>query len=74
MLCAYFSKRDSRVWVPRRPLGMQGKICDKYPRFSFLGTCINFGNPRGLLWCYLLWALPVMLMFGIMLLSLPGRK
>ncbi len=51
---AYFSKRDNRVFVPKRPWGIGDKQPACYPKISFRGTTVNFGNPRGLVWFHFL--------------------
>jgi hypothetical protein len=65
---AYFSKKDSRAFVPKLPRGSGANKPAGYPAISFGGTTINFGNPRGLMWCHilhLLVLLPFVLLFMI---------
>lgn len=47
LLGVYFSKRDSRVWVPKRPPG--------------IGWTLNLGHPAGAWWLVGLIVLPPLL-------------
>ena len=70
---AYFSKRDSRVWVPKRPPGSRDEWLTSYPAFSLRGATINFGNPRGKLWLTVLCLIPIAALSAVLLLAVRGH-
>lgn len=64
---AYFSKKDSRIFVPSRfyqKLGMN-------PHFgNFGGSAINLGHPRGAMWSAILW---LMICVTLLVVGLVGN-
>ena len=70
---AYHSKRDSRVFVPKRPVCVVGERPARYPRFSLRGCTINFGHRRGMLWMIILWLLPLAALFVVLMLAVRGH-
>jgi hypothetical protein len=68
----YFSKKDSRVFVPNRP--WIGDTHPKsYPPISFSGTKINFGHRRAGTWFLVLWLLPIAGLFTVLMLTVKGH-
>ncbi len=67
LIRVYFSKRDSRVFVPNRPW-MGNVYPESYPLLSFTGTKINFGHRRAGPWVLVFWLLPIAGMFTVLLL------
>jgi hypothetical protein len=65
----YSSKRDNRVWVPRRSSTTEGYKLREYPTISFLGSTFNYGNPRTLAWIIILSLLPLTALALLILIS-----
>ena len=66
---SYFSKLDSRVWVPKRPLGLRAERPTSYPAFSLRGCTINYGHRRGKPWAVVLYVIPLAALFIFALLA-----
>lgn len=69
----YHSKRDSRVFVPKRPLRAADDRPASYPAFSLRGCTINFGHRRGLLWKVILGIIPLAALFTVLMLTVRGH-
>jgi hypothetical protein len=50
---AYFSKKDSRVFVPSRIFQWWGES----PHFVFNPSTINMGHRRGAMWSMIIWGI-----------------
>jgi uncharacterized membrane protein len=70
---AYHSKRDSRVFVPKRPLRVAGDRPASYPAFSLRGCTINFGHRRGMLTMVILGLIPLVALFTVLTLTVRGH-
>ena len=60
---SYFSKLDTRVFVPRRVFNDGETSPERYPTIGLSGTTPNYGNRRAGVWRIVLLLLPLMLMF-----------
>lgn len=50
----YFSKKDSRVWVPKKP--------------PWMGMTLNLAHPAGVRWLLFLLLLPTFILIGVIAL------